>query len=66
MKKKKKKSHGRNITGLQSVVTSYLGLFLKIIFLNYVYHGPHKWSLKRGQNNGRTNVGTAKVAAAAI
>ena len=29
----KKKSHGRNFTGLQSVVTSYLGLFLKIIFL---------------------------------
>ena len=32
-KKKQKQSHGRNITGLQSVVTSYLGLFFKIIFL---------------------------------
>ena len=33
MKKKQKQSHGRNITGLQSVVTSYLGLFFLIIFL---------------------------------
>ena len=32
-KQKQKQSHGRNITGLQSVVTSYLGLFFKIIFL---------------------------------
>lgn len=30
---KQKQSHGRNITGLQSVVTSYLGLFFLIIFL---------------------------------
>ena len=42
----KKKRHGRNFTGLQSVVTSYLGLFFKnYISLkkepNYVYHGPH-------------------------
>ena len=32
-KQKQKQSHGRNITGLQSVVTSYLGLFFLIIFL---------------------------------
>ena len=41
----KKQSHGRNITGLQSVVTSYLGTFLNYISLkkepNYVYHGRH-------------------------